>query len=178
MSLVDDRETLIAALKQRGVDYLSPSDARLKQTVDDEALLFALAQHPEARLRQALIALFLLQPPIAPLVPRLRSDLQPEAARELSAYYTAAVYLQSMWRTRQQRHLENAHELPDYFSEELALPSPRELHGKAGLHALAEWHARFSPHRYNFLSAYQGVADLLFQSLKMKGARDEFSGES
>ncbi len=176
--LIDDREALVAALKDRGIDYLSPGDARRNQMIDDEALLSALAQHPEARLRQAVIALFLLQPQLAPLVLRLRSALQPEGERELVAYYTAAMYLQRMWRTRLQRYLETAQELPDYFSVELALPSPSELHGKAGLHALAEWHARLSSHHFNHLSAYEGVAELLFQSLKLRRKRHESARQS
>ncbi len=178
MFLVDDRETLVAALRARGVDYLTPSDARLNQMIDDEALLNNLARHPEARLRQALIALFLLQPQLAPLVLRLRSDLQAEAARELLAYYTAAVYLQHMWRTRLQRYLENVQELPDYFSAELGLPQPHEEHGKAGLHVLADWHARQSSYCFNHLSAYEGVAELLFQTLKLRRKQHEPARQS
>ena len=69
--IISDRETLVAALRERGVDYLTPSDAKLNFSVDDASLIMSLAAHPEARLRQALIALFLLQPQLAPLVPRL-----------------------------------------------------------------------------------------------------------
>jgi hypothetical protein len=170
ISLVHDRETLVAALRERGVDYLIPSDAKLDQTVDDESLIASLATHPEARLRQALIALFLLQPQLAPLVPRLREALDSPAALELVAYYMAAMYLQTMWRTRLSRYLKKFPDLPDYFSDELELPKARELYGKAGLYALAYWHTNRSTFRFNHLSAYEGVADLIFQSLKLKRA--------
>jgi hypothetical protein len=168
ISLVHDHETLVAALRERGVDYLTPSDAKLDQPIDDESLIASLAAHPDARLRQALIALFLLQPQLAPLVPRLRSELDLRAAQELAAYYMAAMYLQTMWRTRLSYYLESFPELPDYFSDELKLPKARELHGKAGLYSLAEWHTSQSNFRFNHLSAYEGVADLLFQRLKLK----------
>jgi hypothetical protein len=178
ISFVHDHEALVAALRERGVDYLTPSDAELDQPIDDESLIASLATHPEARLRQALIALFLLQPQLAPFVPRLRSELDLRAAQELVAYYMAAMYLQTMWRTRLSYYLESFSELPDYFSGELNLPTAKALYGKAGLHALADWHASQSPFRFNHLSAYEGIADLLFQRLKLKRLRHEFAPAS
>jgi hypothetical protein len=88
-------------------------------------------------------------------------------------HYMAAVYLQSMWRMRLGHYYKQVSELPDYFSSALGLPGARDLHGKAGLYALAEWHASRSPYRFNHLSAYMGVADLLFQSLKLKRRHHE-----
>ncbi len=178
MQHIHEYETLVAALHRYGVDYLSPSDARLDQTIDDETLIASLASHSEARLRQALIALFLLQPQLAPIVPNLQTELVPHAAQELSAYYSAAMYLQRMWRTRLGHYLEAVNELPDHFSAELSLPHPQEEHGKVGLHALADWHARFSPYRFNHLSAYEGVAELLFQSLKLRRKPHESARQS
>jgi len=175
--IISDREALVAALRERGVDYLTPSDAKLNFSVDDASLIMSLAAHPEARLRQALIALFLLQPQLAPLVPRLRNNLDARAALELVAYYMAALYLQAMWRTRLRRYLSSFAELADFFSAELALPQAKHLHGKAGLYALADWHNGQSSFRFNHLSAYIGVTNLLFQSLKLKRRRHELTTE-
>ncbi len=158
----------MAALRQRGIDWLAPSDATPGKAVDAETLIASLAAQPDTRLRQALIGLFLLQPELAPIVPGLRAQLDDRAAQELLAHYTAAVYLQRMWRIRLGHYLESVAELPDYFSNEMGLPSPADEYGRAGLVALAEWHAEKSPYRLNHLSAYEGVADLLFQSLKLK----------
>lgn len=177
MSLICDRETLVAALREQGVDYLTPFDAKLDFPIDEASLIASLASHPEARLRQALIALFLLQPQLAPLVPKLRHTLNSRAAQELVAYYMAAMYLQAMWRTRFRRYLNSYTELPDFFSTELVLPNANQLHGKAGLYALADWHSRQSPFYFNHLSAYAGVTDLLFQTLKMKRRRHELTTE-
>lgn len=177
-SLISDREALIAALRERGVDYLTPSDAKGEAPIADESLIASLAVHPDPRLRQALIALFLLQPQLAPIVPRLRNDLDQRAAQELLAYYTAAMYLQNMWRTRLSYYLEAIIELPDYFSTELGLPPASDEYGKVGLYALADWHAARSPYRFNHLSEYEGVADLLFESLRLRRRRSESTSKS
>lgn len=164
----EERETLVAALRERGVDYLTPADAKADRSMDEKTLITHLAGHPDARLRQALIGLFLLNPHLAKYAPLLRSKLPQPAAIELTAFYMAAVYLQQMWLFRFNRYLGSFEKLPTLFKEELCLPDPNEEYGKVGLIALAEWHQSFSGHRFNHLSEYQGVADLVFQSLKMK----------
>jgi hypothetical protein len=141
--------------------------------VPDARLLASLATHDDPRLRQALLGLFLLQPALAVLVPCAATTLEQRAGRELKAYYTAAVYLQTMWRIRLARYLPAMLELPDYFSQTLSLPPREDEYGKAGLYALAEWHAGHALCKYNYRSVYAGVTDLLFASLKMKRARDE-----
>lgn len=173
ISLVQSREALVAELRERGVDYLMPSDATIEQPLEDESLIASLAAHSDPRLRQALIAIFLLQPHLAPIVPRLRNELESKAAQELTAFYMAAVYLQSMWRIRLDLYLDSFDELPDYFSTELGLPDVNDEYGKVGLYELAEWHKSLSPYPFNHLSEYEGVADLLFQRLKLRRRRHE-----
>jgi hypothetical protein len=167
MIVVTDRERLVAALRQRGVDWLAPSDAQ-GAPLPDEMLIASLATHEDPRLRQALIGLFLLQPSLAIRVPHIVTALDEQAASELKASYTAAVYLQTMWRIRLARYLPAMLELPDYFSQTLSLPPPQDEYGKAGLYALAQWHASRARFPYNYVSAYAGVADLLFASLKVQ----------
>jgi hypothetical protein len=170
MDVVTDRERLVAALRQRGVDWLAPSEAR-GAPVPDETLIASLAAHADPRLRQALIGLFLLHPDLAGVVPRVAATLDACANRELQAYYTAAVYLQTMWRIRLGHYLPAVHDLPDHFSLALRLPPRQDEYGKAGLYALAEWHASRAPFKCNYVSAYDGVADLLFASLKRQRSR-------
>lgn len=167
MTVVMDRERLVAALRQHGVDWLAPSDAH-GTPVPDEMLIASLATHDDPRLRQALSGLFLLQPALAVCVPHIVAILDEPATSELKAYYTAAVYLQTMWRFRLARYLPAIRELPDYFSPALSLPSREDAYGKAGLYALAAWHARCARFPYNYVSVYAGLADLLFASLKTK----------
>jgi hypothetical protein len=59
LTLVRDREPLVSALRERGVDYLAPSDAQ-GPPLADGVLIASLAAHHDPRLRQALIALFML----------------------------------------------------------------------------------------------------------------------
>ena len=160
------REALVAALRRRGVGYLAPSDATEDRPLGDLDLVEGLARHGEARLRQALIPLFLLHPHLASLVRGCGSRLEPPARVELQAHYMAAVYLQRMWSARLRRYLGALPELPDHFSTELGLPTPEDEWGKAGLHALADWHATASGRRANRLSEYEGTAELLFGDLK------------
>ena len=170
MTGVDEREELVAALRARGVDYLAPSDAQ-GQPLADEVLIASLAAHPDPRLRQALIALFLLHPQLAPLVPPLAGQLAPVAGVELQAHYLAAVYLQSMWRIRLDHYLPPTPDLPDYFSASLGLPDALDEYGKAGLYALADWHSAHTPERANHLSEYEGVAALLLDRIWLKAQR-------
>ena len=78
-----------------------------------------------------------------------------------------------MWRLRLTHYLPAIIELPDHFSQALHLPPRQDEYGKAGLYALAEWHASRAPFQCNYVSAYDGVAELLFASLKMKCSRHE-----
>lgn len=165
-----ERERLVAALRERGVDYLAPSDAA-GEPLDDRALIEALAGHEDPRLRQALIALFLAQPHLAPLAASLRPALPEPAATELVAHYTAAVYLQSMWLIRLGHYQTPVVRLPDYFSPGLGLPHPDDLYGKAGLHALANWHAAHTTERGNHLSEYEGVFSLIIDRIKSRARR-------
>jgi hypothetical protein len=102
------------------------------------------------------------------MLPTLIQELPPRDCTELKAFYMAAVYLQRLWRTRFRFYLGEFEELPDLFSGELALPSPTERYGKAGLHALAQWHANQSDYPLNRLASYNRMADLLFEQLKQK----------
>jgi len=116
----------------------------------------------------ALIPWFILQPALHAALPPTVEVLLPTARVEIKALYTAAVYLQRLWRTRLSLYLGDFQELPDRFSRELGLPSPAERHGKVGLHALAEWHARQSGYPVNRLASYNKVMTLLFEQLKQE----------
>lgn len=154
------------------MDYLAPGDARGSGNCDDALLLGALAASPEARLREALISLFLLDPALSRLVPELRAKLDARARLELEAHFLAAVYLQEMWWYRLRCELPELMKLPDDLCRELKLPDRGELHGKLGLHALAEWHAERSCKPVNHLSGYLGAVDLLLESLERRRHRE------
>jgi hypothetical protein len=171
LALIHDRDTLVAALRERGVDYLMPEDAT-GEPVGDEPLIASLAANEDPRLRQALIALFLLEPRLGQHVPAIAEQLDAPARIELIAHYMAAVYSQSMWRIRLDHYLPPTPDLPDLYSEQFQLPAPDDEYGKAGLYALADWHARQVPWRANHLSEYESVPKLLFGRLMNRARKD------
>jgi hypothetical protein len=170
LELIRDRDRLVAALRDRGVDYLMPEDAA-GEPLGDEALIASLAANEDPRLRQALIALFMLEPHLAEHVPAIAEQLDEPSRIELIAHYMAAVYSQSMWRIRLDNYLPPTPDLPDFFSEQFQLPSPDDEYGKAGLYALADWHARHVPWHSNKLSEYESVPGLLFGRLMNRARR-------
>jgi hypothetical protein len=163
---IENRETLVAALRERGVDYLAPSDARLEHGVPDTTLMLNLVNHPDPRLRQALIALFLVRPQLAARVSNLRAEMDEPTSTRLAVAYTAAVYLQRIWRIRLGHHQQPFVELPDCFSHDLGLPSPAEGHGKVGLHALAERERARASRPFNCLAEFEGAAARVLELLQ------------
>lgn len=163
------RETLVAKLRERGISYLAPSDAAASEVISsDQDLIQAILQQSDARLRLALVSLFIRRPDLAEYVPALVEKVAPAQAVELQILYMAAVYLQRLWLTRLSFYLENISLLPDLYSHELKLPPADERFGKAGLYALAEmWSAR-STYSFNRLVSLNKMMDLFFEQLKME----------
>jgi len=155
---------LIAALREYGIRFFADGETRAEKIAPPE-LIAALARDGDARVHLALTDLFLLHPTWADFLPRVQAQLDEPARRELQARYTAAVYLQRMWRTRLGFYLAPFALLPDLYSRELGLPTPDEHFGKTGLVALAQWHARAANLPYNYLASYYKSADLLFGQL-------------
>ena len=159
--------------------YLAPSDARPalrgESALTARELIARLAAQDDARLRLALIPLFIRHPDLAQVVPQAVAMLPDPARTEVIACYMAAVYLQRLWSIRLGFYLPELSLLPDWFSNEIGLPSPDERYGKVGLHALADWHAAHSPYPFNWLASYQRVMDQLFEQLKPEARRREYA---
>ena len=169
------RDDLVAALRERGIRYLAPSDPQAGDAaaLAPQELIADLAAQADARLRLTLIPLFVLHPEWADLVPRAAAEMDELGRTELMACYTAAVYLQRLWSIRLGLYLPVVSPLPDWFSERMGLPSPDERHGKVGLYALADWHAARSPYPFNWLASYQRVMEQLFDQLKQEARQRE-----
>lgn len=148
-----------------GIGFLAPGDAETDRSISPPDLIRALVTQPDPRLRLALVALFLRRPDLASCVPELASALDQDAALDLQTLYTAAVYLQRLWRTRLGLYLGDFRALPDYYSEDLALPPPDERFGKAGLYALTQAWAARSTYPYNRLASLNKTVELLFDQL-------------
>lgn len=155
----------ITALQQWGVPFLSaPSRACSDfHTFDLPDLLAYLIQSASPRLKLAVTAFFIVHPEEAPAALETLS-LLPENSKPLfKYYYSAALYLQSLWKTQLARFGEEW--LPDYFSKELGFPGPSLLQARLGLLAVEEKLQEWIHEPYH----YQASFDSLIQLLQQRG---------
>jgi len=171
-----DRETLVAELRELGVAYLAPSDAlSIDPPPSDGALILALLEQSDARLRMGLVPLFIRHPWLAAEVERLAAEIGPSLRLELQTYYQSAVYLQRLWRSRLDFYLDTSVLLPDLFSEEMSLPPADERHGKVGLYDLADgWQAR-SRYPFDRLAEINQTFEHFVGQLEVEGMRPEYA---
>lgn len=166
-------ERLLAELYARGIKYLSGGHDANSATIaspklSDTDLLRYLAISPEARIRNATIALFLLHSEMGQAIPSALHVGDPITQDNLITLSLAAYYLQHLWRTRLALALGSTTPLPDDlimpFIQERDLPSPDELHGELGLRCLQEYVRARSGLRLNYLGDWQDqVNHLLWQ---------------
>ncbi|MYC93840.1 MAG: hypothetical protein F4X14_02620 [Caldilineaceae bacterium SB0661_bin_32] len=166
-----ERESLVAALRDRGISYLAPSDAVAREAPESDAkLLCALLHQEDSRMRLAIVPLLLRHPEISASVPDLAVRLDKAALLELQTLYMAAVYLQRNWRSRLSIYLDEVTLLPDLFSQQMGLPLPEERFGKLGLVELADaWQAR-SRYPFERLQAINSTFELFIGQLKLEKA--------
>jgi len=167
-----DWPVLVDALSAYGVRYLSGASGDSGASgepvqMDPLDLLTYLAQSPEPHLRQALAALFLVHPELAPIATQVAGTLPPTSGNVLIGSYVAAVYLQRLWRTRLRRYLGDQPALPPLWVDELGLPAADAHYGKLGLATLE---ARRSGRAHRRSSAYEQVALHLFGQLQAERA--------
>jgi hypothetical protein len=162
-----DVAALAATMAQLDVHYLRTPTSAEPLRLEPNYLIAALAEHDSPRVREALIPLFLRHPEFASYVPDLATTLPPAASMTLRHLYTAAVYLQHLWRGKLALYLGEMHALPDYFGQsEWRLPAPAEHFGEAGLRTLAEYfRARTGD---NWLSTYQAAISLFLSQLRLE----------
>jgi hypothetical protein len=130
------------------------NDASLHKT--PMRLIAALAESDEARLRLALIPLFLQHPEFAGHVCAAAKELNSSARLTLQCYYTAAVFLAQI-------HRVSAH-LPDYFSQDLQLKTTKDP--QTNLRALAGQHRQLSGEAVNWLGTYQHAAQIWMRAME------------
>ncbi len=158
----------MAELNRLGVDHLT----RLRPEVEPVSisaveLLIALAEHPEARFRSALILLFLRRPDFADVVRDAISQVDTSATNTLRLYYQAAIYIQTdIIGVALQAYLPGWQPLPDLFSKELNLPSPATVKHYKGLEALGDLHRQLSGWSYNWTGSYTQNIDIFIKHLK------------
>lgn len=118
--------TLATTLDQLGVHFIvGHSEAQPEIAESPVALLRGLASNDEARLRLALIPLFLKRPEYAAHVENALPGLSPTAQHFLCCYYTAAQLLQQKHYQTLTELFGNLAILPSLFEETLNLDSTK-----------------------------------------------------
>ena len=164
--------TIAATLTQYGVPYLRTSAGLASihpspPPLEPRILIQQLAQHSEPRVYEAFIPLFPRHPEFHPFVQELAAHLDAESSLRLRHLYTAAVYLQNLWRTNLGLYLGQCPNLPNYFGEtDFGLPPPHVHWGEAGLRALA---ARMEQETgANWLSSYESACSRFMAQLQLQ----------
>lgn len=155
-------DDLADALHALGVNFvLGGTDSPLH--FSPARLISALAQSAEARLRLALIPLFLHRPEFAAQARPAAAQLPDPARLTLQCYYTAAMLFQKMHRTQIAEHLGEQAVLPDLFSGDLGLSG--EGTASSRLEELAQRHRILSGVVLNWLGTYWHAADIWLKGL-------------
>jgi len=156
---------LTAELQAHGLAFLvgrqpAPSSPRLSST----HLLANLARQEDARLRVALIALFLSNTTVADAVPATLSQVDGKAQMTLKVYYTAAVILQEKYTERLRSLSLGWFPLPDLFSRELGLPTAGDPQMR--LQQLGQLHHQVTGLTANWPGTYEYAALRLIRRLE------------
>ena len=151
-------DRLVAELERLGLRYLSreplPEPVAL---LAPELLITGLVSSPEARLRSALVPLFLWRPDYAAAAQDAAGQLAPQAYVMLLCCYTAAVALQSRYARALASLGRPPVLLPDLFAAALGLPPT--VDPAARMAAVAARHAQLSGEAINWLGTYEHAAE-------------------
>lgn len=151
-------EVLIAELRALGINFVigETSPFPPKSRLSREDLLAGLARHSDARLRLALVALFLHRPELAKSTSGALEQLDTADQTTLKLFYTAAVFLQRLHNPRLRTFVPQWQLLPDYFSEDLGIPLKESFQER--LRILSKRHRDFTGLAANWLGSYQYAA--------------------
>ncbi len=162
--LVVTDERLISELWARDVRFLMGEQLTPEPTLDPAYLIVSLAQSHDARLRMALIPLFLRHPEFAKDVIVADERLSPAEQLYLRFYYTAAVLLQKKHRERLAKIFGKQTPLPDLFSEKLGFSPGNDI--DESLARLGKHHQTLSGQIINWLETYQHSAERLIKYME------------
>jgi hypothetical protein len=160
-----NEEVLIAKLASLGLHFVIGKTKTIPKTnLTDTELIAGLIQQSDARLRMALIALFLYRPDLETAVAPSLSTLTPNDQILLKIYYTAAVLLQRIHETRLSQLIPSWHQLPDHFSKSLEVNTTDSP--TTQLQELSHLHRKISGVAANWSGTYQYAAKRLMTRLE------------
>jgi hypothetical protein len=145
---------LAATLEQMGIHFVAvQTDWQVEPVAPPDILLCGLASSHEARMRLALIPLFLKKPEYAVYVTEALRHLAPAPQQLLRCYYTAARLLQQKYRSQLITLFGNFPSLPALFEGALGLDDAESADIR--LQQLAERQAQLSGRPINWYGTYE-----------------------
>ena len=155
---------LLAELNRLGLHFVVGSLPETEQRqLSPGELIAGLVGQSDARLRLALIALFLYQLGIARAVPEAFKSLSAYGNTQLKLFYSTARLLQFLYAPGLRQFIEDWYDLPDLFSTDLGLSQVKDPERQ--LKELAHLHQKLSGIQANWLEAYQHAAQRLMARL-------------
>jgi hypothetical protein len=163
-------DELASALHTLGVDFIL-GEASAEETYHQRpaVLITALAESKDARLRLALIPLFLDHPEFTAYVQKAAQSLASEARLTLQCYYTAAVLQQQKYSARLKMLIGEKQLLPDLFSQDLGLATTGDPDQR--LQLLARRHRALTGAEVNWLGTYQHAVQVWLRGLEVQGVK-------
>jgi len=165
-----EEERLVAELDLLGIRYLSRQTASKPANLrSPQALLADLVRQPSARVRAAVIAVFLSHPEYAKAVPSALEHLESGERLTLQLFYVAAVLLQQEYAHRLRPYMKMGWQwLPNlgHTAGEWRLPvdgTPREK-----LAALGREHQRRAHQMVNWVGTYEQVVRQLLRQWELE----------
>ena len=156
---------LIAEINRRGIHFLAGESAGNDlEKLSPAELMAGLASNADARIRLALVAVLLQHPQYAVDAHEAMELLNNQNRLTFQLYYTAAHFLQIIYRDKLQQTLESFQCLPDLFSRDLGIKkigSPEE-----SLKELASRHNEISGLPLNWYGTYHYAAKRVLTRLE------------
>ena len=165
LQITDD--LLVSELWARDVPFLIGGQTVPAPLLDPVTLIESLAQSNDARVRMALIPLFLCHPELSSEADKADGNLSPLDQLYLRFYYTATVLLQKKYSQRLINIFGEQMLLPDLFSRKLGIafnPDPDE-----SLVNLAKHHQVLSGRQINWIGTYEHAAERLIKHMENFG---------
>ena len=166
-SIYPSDAALAAELERLRVRFVTSSaEDALPFALSPEELIAALASSKEARLRLALIPLFISHPEFSPFVSKVSEELAGQAQITLVCYYTAAALLQRKYARRLDQLGFDLTELPNLFGGHLKLPLSEDV--DVLLLRLGQYQARMSGRSLNWYGTYEHAIERLTRRMELE----------
>lgn len=165
-----EEERIVAELGLLGIRYLSRQTAFQPAKVrPPQALLADLMRQPSARVRAAVIAVFLSHPEYAEALPAALARLGPSERLTLQSFYAAAVLLQQVHANRLRPYVTRRWRwLPDPSRAWVGWDMPSEGAPQERLAALGREHQRRAQEMVNWAGTYEQVAHQLLRQWELE----------